>query len=76
MCLTINTVANILGTFLWGYLAHHFGNITTISIIVSCTLLGGIIGFFSQNSFAIIVFIIIFGVGDRGMETVSGPALV
>jgi MFS family permease len=76
VCITINTVANILGTFLWGYLAHKVGTITTVAIVVSFTLLGGIIGFFSRSHFAIILFIIVFGVGDRGMETIAGPALV
>jgi hypothetical protein len=39
-------------------------------------LIGGILGFFSKNKVAIIIFIIFFGVGDRGMETIAGPALV
>lgn len=76
VCITINTISNILGTFLWGYLAHKFGNITTVSIVVSLTLVGGIIGFFSKNHIIIIIFIIFFGIGDRGMETIAGPALV
>ncbi len=75
-CITVNTISNIVGTFLWGYLAHKHGNIMTVSIVVSITLLGGIVGFFSRNHITIIIFMIIFGVGDRGMETIAGPALV
>lgn len=75
-CITFNTIANILGTFLWGFLAHKLGNIKTVSVVGVCTLIGGILGFFSKNKVAIIIFIIFFGVGDRGMETIAGPALV
>lgn len=76
ICIVINTIANILGTFLWGFLAHKLGNITTVGIVVSFTLIGGILGFFTQTKPILVFYILIFGIGDRGMETVAGPALV
>lgn len=47
MCVTINSIANILGTFIWGYLGHKLGVIKTITVVVVFGLLGGILGFFS-----------------------------
>lgn len=75
-CLTINSIANIFGTFLWGFLADKYGVLKTITVIGSFSLLGGILGFFSNNFIVLIIFMIIFGLGDRGMETVAGPALI
>ncbi len=75
-CLNINIIANVLGTFIWGYIAHRFGNIRTIYLISFITLLGGILGFYSEKYGVIIMFIFIFGLGDKGMETIAGPALV
>jgi MFS family permease len=74
--IVINTTCNILGTFLWGFLAQKFGNITTISIVVGFGFVSGIFGFFSQHYFALVVFVILVGLSDRGMETIIGPALV
>lgn len=75
-CIIVNTIANILGTFLWGFLAHKIGNITTVAIVVSFTLFGGILGFFSHNHIVLVFFMFAFGIGDRGMETLAGPTLV
>jgi len=72
----VNTVCNILGTFLWGFLAQKFGNITTIGLVAGLGFLSGVFGIFSSHSFALVIFIILVGLADRGMETIIGPALV
>lgn len=76
VCIIICTVSNIVGTFLWGYLAQKFGNITTMIFIVTVSLISGILGFFSKTSLILIIYIVFIGLADRGMETVTGPALV
>ena len=74
--IVINTVCNILGTFLWGFLAQKFGNIMTIGMVAGFGFISGLFGFFSEHSFALVVFISLVGLADRGMETIIGPALV
>ncbi len=65
-CITVNTIYyQYIGHFSKGFLAHKLGNIKTVSLVGACTLIGGILGFFSKNKVAIIVFIIFFGVDDR-----------
>jgi MFS family permease len=66
-CIVTNTVANIFGTFIWGFLAHKIGNITTVGIVGAITLIGGILGIFSKNHIIVLIFMFVFGVGDRGM---------
>ncbi len=66
-CIIVNTVSNIFGTFLWGFIAHKIGNIMAVGIVGSFALIGGILGFFSYNKMVILLFMFVFGVGDRGM---------
>lgn len=76
LCIIVNTFSNILGTFIWGFIAHKIGNIKTVALVGTFALIGGILGFFSYNKIVILLFMFIFGIGDRGMETIAGPVLV
>ena len=66
---------NMVGAFIWGCTADKKGIKNTLVILVSLSFVGGLLGFFSINRIVIIIFIITFGLVDRGMETIVGPAL-
>jgi MFS family permease len=67
---------NITGAFLWGITSEKKGINNTLLLLVILSFVGGIVGFFSNNRIIIIIFTILFGLMDRGMETIVGPALV
>lgn len=66
---------NITGAFIWGMTAEKKGISNTLMFLVILSFVGGIIGFFTYDRAAILVFTVIFGLMDRGMEAIVGPAL-
>jgi fluoride ion exporter CrcB/FEX len=71
-----NTITNIVGTFVWGYFGESKGVLKTLLVVVSAGLVAGILGFGSTNSTILLIFMLLIGLCDRGMETIAGPALI
>lgn len=74
--LVATTVTSIVGTFIWGFVAHQRGLAFTMLVLVGVDTAVKVFGLFADDKPTLFILMFMIGLTSRGMMTIAGPGLI
>lgn len=74
--LIAHTVAAIVGTFIWGFVADKKGIAKTMLFLAIVDSIIKFFGLFADNKPTLLILMFSIGLTSRGMMTIAGPGLI